>query len=508
MRLNHHMSRVVAALSALGSMSFSVPANADDVSTLGRAALPKASASLPTGTREAKRKALNAALDKILGAKASSNPAVVEAFERVMEQVPNGAWSTVTTTDDGAGKVEFAITLTLDEKEFRTLLSDLGIALNTATTRSFALLAIMDEFVSRPGDPEMPAEIVREFSAERLSAYSDNSSGSASSRSSSASASAEAVGAHGHGVGMRGSSQSSDRSSSSERAQFRNDVEANTEERVSYKEIVKFQPKSSPESSSVVYTALSAEFQDRDLKVLDNDMFRSKYFSGTPLTLDQMSNSSELSKYVKFARQEAAADFFMVGNSIIFNTGESKTTGNKTCTALVSVKTYSTSGGEMIASETLTETGSGGTFEECKGNLGKKVGNLLGPAVATRVQEYWKRRQMYGREYSVNLLGTGLSVPMRLQFMNQVKGTADISNVVKRTESDARVELNITYKGSESIDDAIAMNLMNSPIFQIDFDKVVNGDKVFVCLPKCHAFTELTGVEPPAPVKGAKKKGK
>jgi hypothetical protein len=481
-------------------------ARAEDLATIGRVTLPKSSATLAEGTKEAKRKALNAAIDKVMGSKASSNPAVLEAYDRMLEQISDSSWSSVSVKDDGSGAVEISIVLTMDEKEFRTLLSDLGVSLLTANVRSFAILAIFDEFVSRPGDPSLPEEVVREFSSERLASYSDQSSGSASSRSSSATSSSGSVSGHGSWGGVRGGAQSSDRSSSSDRAQFKNDVEASAEERVSYKEIIKYQPKNSPETSSVVYSALSAEFQDRDLRVLDNDMFRSKHFKDQPLTLEQMSKSEALATYVGFARQEAAADFFLVGNSIIFNTGESKATGNKVCTALVSVKTYSTSTGESIASDTLTETGSGGTFEECKGNLGKKVGSLLGPMIATRVQDYWKRRQMYGTEYSVFLLGPDLGVSTRMQFLNVVKNTADVVNVSKRNESSQQVELTVTYKGAEAVDDSLAMAMLSSPAFQIPFDKVVSGKKVFICIGKCHDFSEITGVAPPAPAPQMRKK--
>jgi hypothetical protein len=86
----------------------------------------------------------------------------------------------------------------------------------------------------------------------------------------------------------------------------------------------------------------------------------------------------------------------------------------------------------------------------------------------------------------------------RLQFLSLVKGAANFSNVTKRNESDVRVELTVTYKGTDSIDDTLALKLLESPAFQ-SIDKVTVGEKVYICMGSCRQYSSVTGVAPSAP---------
>ena len=106
-------------------------------------------------------------------------------------------------------------------------------------------------------------------------------------------------------------------------------IHAEDHDNVSFKSLVKYQPQgSAPETLNLTYGALVGQLQDYDLRVFDNDIFRSRYFKDKPLTLDQMVNGSELSRYGEFAKTEANADFFLAGTSVIVDTGKIPTTGN------------------------------------------------------------------------------------------------------------------------------------------------------------------------------------
>jgi hypothetical protein len=493
MYMPHGLLKLLTVISI--AIAYPTPvAHAAEVTTIGRATVPKAGnpAAVKAGAEKAaKAKALSAAIDKVLGVNSSSKPEIKAVFDQIAEQIPEEAWSGTSQKAIGDSEFEYSVNFVMDEKDFRTLLSDLGVALSTATNRSFAILAIVDEFVSRPSDINAPLEELVEFSTEKTASVSDHSAGAASSDSSDAASSSEAARAARYGVSARASQSS--RSSSSEKAEFQNAVDVQVADRTNYKKLVKYQPNGSPERTSVVYAALSAQLQDRDLKIVDNDMFRSKFFKDAPLTLEKMSNSEFLSKYVPFARSEAAADFLMVGTSVIFDAGKSNVTGSQVCNAIVSIKTYSTSGGEMIASETVSEVGSGINIDDCKGNLGRKVGAIIGPTIGARIQEYWKRRQMYGREFHVTLVGKDMPLTVRMQFQNLIKGTLNISNVNKRSESDAKVDTVVTYKGTDPVDQVIAAKLLESPTFSI-IDAFTSGDNVFICMGPCRQFPEITGI--------------
>ena len=96
--------------------------------------------------------ALNILIDRTLGANASQNLIVVEKFDDILSQA-----DTYIIDESYNGEIEdnyyvAHLYLTIDETEFRNLLSDLGVAINTQTTRTNSIMVILDEFFARPSN--------------------------------------------------------------------------------------------------------------------------------------------------------------------------------------------------------------------------------------------------------------------------------------------------------------------------------------------------------------------
>ncbi len=474
--------------------------------------------------RAAKRQAAAVAIEKVLGPNASLDPRIAAKVDAVASQIPEERVIDVRSATLN-GFYEVTATLVLDDKEFRSLLSDLGIAVNTATARSHSILAVMDEFLTSPRDLNAPLEELEVIRSEVGQSFHDRSKASSRSASASASASASethvdarasssARGAESHDRGAelagrggslaahdRGSTsvsateakslQASDRRASAQTRSASSassstaDVASEQHDNQFYMKLVKYQPQGgSPEKTSQTYNALVGQLQDYDLRVLDNDAFRSRYFKGRPLTIQELQDGAELAKYVSFARTDGNADFFMVGTSVIVDAGTSPVTGDLSCTGILSLKTYSTADGESIASETISEASSGRTVNDCAGNLAKKLAALAGPVVGARVQEYWKRRSAYGREFVLTLTGKSLPLMVKTAFAKALKGVPGVEADTQRASSSTRLQVVLTYKGADPLDQAIAAALGENAAFAA-LDSRTNGNQVLLCLGPC-----------------------
>ena len=125
---------------------------------------------------------------------------------------------------------------------------------------------------------------------------------------------------------------------------------------------------------------------------------------------------------------------------------------------MVSIKTYSTSSGESIASETVSESSSGKNLNACGGNLAKKLAAICGPLLGARVNDYWKRRSTYGREYVLTLNGGNLPLMVRAAFDKAVKGLAGVENATQASATNKQVKMTVAYKGTEPIDQALVFD--------------------------------------------------
>ena len=511
-------------------------------------------------TSAAKRQAVIAGLNRVIGPNASDDPKVAAKIQAIVDQINDSR-----IVDSKGSRIgsdyEMTLTLVVDDKEFRTLISDAGIAANTASTRSFAILAVMDEFLTTPKDLRAPLEELTEFHSEQGNSFKDksinarsNKSAAASSSSSASSVDARAAstvdarasssakangtynasldasgkvsaagsardsegsaafgasregkvkakesaqysGEKASGASYQGSSAESLKASNAQTASSATSQSASSvsaknvaseeHDNVSYKKLVKYQPQNtSPEKTSQTYNALMGQLQDYDLRVVDNDLFRSKYFKAKPITIEQMQNSEELAKYVSFAKKDANADFFMVGTSIIIDQGRNSATGETECTGVATVKTYSTVNAESIASETISESAAGRNVNDCAGNLAKKLALVGGPIIGAKVQEYWKRRSTYGREFVLTLTGQSLPLMVKTSFTKTLKSVPGVEGNVQRAASDKELQIVVTYKGTDPLDQAVFEALSGNPIFA-SLDSKTEGNQILLCMGPC-----------------------
>lgn len=341
-------------------------------------------------------------IDRTLGANASKKPEIQEKFDEILSQS-----STYILDQSFTGEVEdnnyvAKAYLTVDETEFRTLLSDMGVALNTQAVRAHSIMLVLDEFFARPSDltKNVLTKEVTTYKYDYDEKLKDNEKASASSYANAkgsgsssniynvnsksrgnynAGGSAGYYGAYGGGGysgSVSGSHNNSYKSSGSNanrynyassagaKASYGHFVDYGKKENEFFQNIKEYDVMS-PKAESLNFTqpALQDAFTVYDIRALDNDVFKSKYFKGKPITSDKLANSAELANYVDAARKDAKADFFAIGVSYITDNGKNENTGRNTCDGNVFVKVYSTVDREVIAAGTFTETASGNSAD-------------------------------------------------------------------------------------------------------------------------------------------------
>jgi len=471
---------VAAAMAAAG-------ASAGEISTIGRASVPigkDAAATRAEATAQARKAAVTAAVEKVLGAGAARDPRVAGKLDAVVAQVPDEAYVD-SKASSAAGQYQLALTLVLDDKAFRTLLSDQGIATGTATARSASIMAIMDEFITSAREVNAPLEELTAYRRETGAAFRDRSRASSSSRAGSSSDDSHTAHLDTYDGSAGDHHHASDSAHESSRASARRDVAGEAHDNEYYVRLVRYQPrKATPERTSQTWNAIAGQLQDYDLRLLDNDVFRSRYFKNRPMTLDQLGGGAALAPYVRSAKSDAKADFFLVGTSVIIDTGKNPDTGDVECNGVVSLKTYSTVDGESIASETVSDVTSGRNLDDCSANLSRKLASIMGPIIGARVQEYWKRRDTYGREIVLALRGATLPLRTKAAFVKAVKATPGVERDQQRTSASNLLELVVSYKGADPLDQALALQLGEDRAFD-QLDSRTDGNQITLCLGPC-----------------------
>jgi len=474
--LNILSRSIVLSVFLMGSALFAldIPVSGEGRALItGDLSLVKASAK-----KEAIRKAVSSALVEILGADASKQPNIQEKFTEIIAQINQFKTDEEIITDTEGPEYVVTYNLKFDNQKFRKLISNLGIAVNTNAVRSSAILVLMDEYFTTPTDMKAPLEEVVTYSKDKSATYkegaldksydkSSDSSNYQNDTSVDASARRKSSGAvgysNGYGEGYASASSSgsaslsakdkssgAQQSSSASGAESSSYVDASQNDKEFFQKIVKYQPKSAaPEKQNGTLTALYHEFGEADIKSLDNDIFKSKYFGNKPISLEQLTNTAELAKYAVAAHEDQKADYFAIGTTIIVDKGLSAITGKHTCDGTIVMKVYATSGSaENISAGTLNESASGDSSDQCKGNIGKKLGEEFGKILSAQIQDYYKNRQMYGKEYIVQLLGT-YSIGQRNQFLKTVTKMDGIKNIKNRSGKNGVFEYVVTYVGDD-----------------------------------------------------------
>lgn len=393
--------------------------------------------------------ALNILLDRILGAGASKDANVRNKLDDIASQEDVYVLDKQFTGDVQNTDYIAKVTLTVDETAFRELVSDMGIALNTQKIRQSAILVVMDEFFAEPSHMK-PAPTKETIT-------------SASTREQKNIQSAAAYGV-----------------TDTVAVAYGEFSDLSTKDSEFYQRIVEYTT-AAPVAENLNYTqpALVNAFTTYDIRSLDNDVFKSKFFKGQAITADKLSNSEELAKYVEFARTQAKADFFAIGVSYITDDGKNSNTGKNMASGNVFVKIYSTQDGEVIASGSLSEIAAGNSADGARVNVANKVGNELGEVLSKKIQDYWKKRSMYGQEYVVDIMGKFL--PMERIALNKViNQTEGVEQSKLRVSDDSHCEYTVNYNGEDSVADAIFMNLAESRLADkfSKYDYKVSGNHV------------------------------
>lgn len=506
---------LLASIIALGLVS---PALASELSINGEGAAPiTADIALTRESSQlaAKRDAVFAAIRKINGPQAGDDPKVKAALDEIAKQVGNDSIRDVSTRRDAANNFVTSLKLVMDDKVFRKLLGDAGIAIKTAN--SYPILMVMDEYFTTPTDSSKPLREVVEFFSDKSAHHVENVQADASSSSSSSSAershssaqgaanvnAARSVNVHEYGVGSAqgrahvsesanynesSASASASKSAAQESSSLTHNIDAGQKDVQSYKKLVEYQPQqTTPSERSYTYEAVVREAASYDLNVLDNSLFRSRYFTGKPLTLQELQAGPELARYVAAARDEMKADYFLMGSTIIYDLGKDPATGVARCDGVVTLKTFSTADSKVLASDARSESASGNSPDQCRVNVANKLAGFTGNVVATQIAEYWKNRNMYGQQYAVkmvSLLGQ-LNFQTKRNFgktLEQLKGVKELP--VQRKNDNKEVEFSLQYSGEVPIADAIGELMASSPAFTAypNFDVATSGTNVRICL--------------------------
>jgi hypothetical protein len=470
---------------------------------------------------EATIEALKMALRRILGPDALNDSRVQQRLKDIASQL--SAYKIKQTFSSRREGNDYVVNteLTVDESKLQKLISDMGIAINTAAVRSNRFLTIMDEYFTTPSDLEavvpLREETVYQYDSDskfnekegtskkdteaKASSNKDQGSTSVSAKGQSTgsiSAKQQASGsftgrqedsgsASGRGgysgaegsiygktnanyaskgsVDAKGSQKGSldakydekqsldvkdDRKNSQDSASLKKssyDHSRNTDSsdsvHESYRHIKEYQLKADPSEKRYTLASLQSSFQSYDIRSLDGDLFKSKYF-GKKITIDQLNNSDQLAKFAQFAKSDA--DYFAIGTSTIISNGRSENTGSHLCDGEVEMKVYSTKDGESIASETFSESAVGDSPDQCRANVAKKIGKKLGDAIASKIQESSKKRQIYGGEYTLFLRGN-FTGPVKASFTRRFSQIQGVTRAMQRNAAGNEIEFVISYNG-------------------------------------------------------------
>lgn len=508
---------------AVGTLALAAGAQADE------AVIGEGHAPLGAGTASAIRNAAkqDAVRDAVLKAikDATALDASEERFAPIVAEVAKQMRDIRVTSEEAvAGEFVVRVAVDVDRKQIKNAIR--GTDLDKLNDRSFGILMLVDEFVTSTRDLNLPLEELVEMKYDAGSSFKDKSikAASASASSNSAvgySASVNAANASSSKVdgksqaaiaarsgddslaaGSKSSLQASQANASSLSAKENyaaasnaksasaaidaKNVAAASHETASYKKLVKYQDASKPTSHPLFLNEFAGNLRDYDLRLLDNTNARSKFFGDKQINLALLSNSAEMAKFSEFARTKANADFLMVGSATVIAGERNTATGEMSCVVNAEVKTFATAGGEMIASMSESTQAAGPNIEACAAGASQKVARLMAPSFANRTLGYWADRAARGRQYTVELKGSNLPVPMRIAFAKAVKQMSGASAVEKKTDGDDGVMLTLTLKGQGDAADDIYSAVSEQGAFAGKvLDRKVDGEQVTLCLNKC-----------------------
>jgi hypothetical protein len=405
-----------------------------------------------------------------------------------------------------------------------------GTELDKLNDRSFSMLMLVDEYVTSTRDLNMPLRELTEYNYDAGSSFRDKSlkasassaaSNSAVAQSSSSNAAmaansringssntsvaGQASDRYGSGsvaatqnVNVNGqSSLAASRSSkdsyaatassqASKASVDRKDIDERSHETASYKKLIEYQDTSKPSSKSIFLSAFGGNLRDYDLRIQDSAVARSKFFGDRAISLATLTNSAEMAKFSEFARTKANSDFLLIGNSTVIGGEKNPATGEMSCVVNAEVKAFATASGELISATSESMEASGLNIEACAAIASKRMADLLAPQFAGRALGYWADRAARGRQYTVELKGSSLPLPMRLAFAKSLRDIPGATDVEKKEDSDGGVKVTLTYKGKGDAMEEVYSMVSAHPAFASKvLDGKAEGELLTLCIDKC-----------------------
>jgi hypothetical protein len=405
-----------------------------------------------------------------------------------------------------------------------------GTELDKLNDRSFAILMLVDEFLTSTQDLKIPVRELEEISYDAGSSFRDKSlkanSAAASSKSAVAasssvnatSASSNKLNASSSGalaahstspydndslaasqhsklnaqsssagaLSAKGSYASANAAQSTKASVDKKDVSADSHERMSYKRLVEYQDASKPEKKSIFLNEFAGKIRAYDLKLLDASIARSKFFGDKPITLSALADGDQMAKFSEYARTKANADILLMGSATIVYGGKNEATDQVTCSVSATVKAFATGGGELIYSLAKGTQASGMNIESCAAAAAGKIAAIMAPEFAEGSLGYWADRAARGRQFTVELKGKEISLPMRIAFakaLRDIEGTTDIE---KKEDGADGVKVTMTMKGKADAMEQVYTAVSSQGVFASKtLDGTVAGEMITLCIDKC-----------------------
>lgn len=416
--------------------------------------------------------AVNILVERVLGAGTTSNPQVANRLKDLYSQIGTYTINKTYTGEVIDNNYVAKVKLTVDDADFRELVSDLGIAINTAQVRSHSILIVMDEFFTAPSD--MHSNVLTKETTTYDYKYNEKDKETTKLSAKDSANNKSAAGYSGY-YGAAGYKNVSNSNSS---LNYGNYVDYSKNESEFFQNIKEYAPRN-PQAQNINLTRpeLVKAFNRSDIKAINEQIFKSKYFKGKPITSDQLQNSEELAKYVKFAQTDAKADYFAIGVSYITDRGVNESTGMRAADGVVFMEIYSTQDGEMIAAAKYEDSALGNTADTARSIVAGKIGTGIGEELSKQIQKYYTKRNMYGSEFVVEIKGNFLPIE-RININKALKATDGIQNVAIRTFDNTKVEYVLNYNGQEPVGDCVFMKLIDvSPKFN-NYNYSLNSNQI------------------------------
>ena len=421
-------------------------------------------------------------------------------LNEIIEQIENDYFTNLGSRSTPNKELITQVSLEIDDQEFHSILNDLGLA--KKNSRNSPIMIVMDEYFGVPRDNSKPVKEYTSYFSDRRYSYDENAghdakeSHTTSANSAQASRGKSTLGYDADNVyssGAGGSGRSASHNNSSRaaassnynaresayysQAERQNDIQ-------SFIKYVEYQtPANKPERNNQTLNAIAGAASGYDLRLLDSDLFRSKYLKGRSITIQQLTSDAELAKLAAAARQ-AKADWFMAGSSYIYDRGRSQATGQFVCDGAVSFKIYSVDDATLMGGETRTESATGATTDACRSNVAQKLGQLAISKVGPQILNYSKNRSMYGKDLTIMVKSTSGTVSSRLgddlyEALEMIEGA---ENIDIRTQGGSLVEMTMSYKGSKPITAELSKALRKISPTLSNAERLQVGNTITLCL--------------------------